>query len=315
MTGNMFADKKVGTFPVILFLLQLILFSSESVFAQEVIICRTQQDGIPRGASTEWKVDSFPVQLTLFYHHGKTTIDERNLNFIIEPEASLGIGPFEASVVVSQGRNWASTTFMFTRAGKYMIGAYRSDRTVMAANHVSIDGPEKEIPAAPEPVETAKPANKGTEPTSETVSRDGVQYDGPQIAPAARVAIDRPLTAEEQKTLKFEEVNIAFGTANSGRKLEGVSASFPDAQTRKGIVVQLSNSKPFGAESITMDVWRKSSPSATDFDELIVNNDVAVNAKAYTVHAPVTLFKKGEYKVSFFTSDFVWIGSAYLTVR
>jgi len=315
MTGNMFADKKVGTFPVILFLLQLILFQSGSVFSQEIIVCKSQQDGIPRGASTEWKVDSFPVQLTLFYHHGKTTIDERNLNFIIEPESSLGIGPFEASVVVSQGRNWASTTFMFTRAGKYMISAYRSDKTVMAANLVSIDGPEKEVAAAPAPMAVARPVSKATEPSSQTVSRDGKPYDGLQVAPVARVATDRPLTAEEQKTLKFEEVNIAFGTLISGRKLEGVAARFTDAQTRKGIVVQLSNSKPFGAESITLDIWRKSSATANDFDELITNSDVAVNPKAYTVHAPITLFKKGEYKVSFFTSDFVWIGSAYLTVH
>ncbi|MCF8258967.1 MAG: hypothetical protein K9J06_15540 [Flavobacteriales bacterium] len=310
----MFAYKQVGTFPVILFLLLCVPFSG---LTQEVIICKSQQDGNPRGAATEWKVDSFPVQLTLFYHHGKTTIDERSLNFIIEPESKLGIGPFEASVVVSQGRNWASTTFMFHRAGKYMVSAYRSDRTVMASTLFSVDGPEKEdVPAVVSaPPAATKPASAGATDVVQTISRDGVRYDGPQTTPTERVAIERPLTTEEQKTLKYEEVNIAFGTGVSGRKLEGVAESFTDSQTRKGILVQLSNPKPFGTDAIVIDIWKRSSANATDFDELVTNSSVTVSPKDYTAHAPITLFKKGAYKVSFFTPDMVWIGSSYLTVR
>lgn len=315
----MFADKKVGTFPVILFLLPFLVlsFGPLNVQAQQVIVCKSQQDGIPRGGAIEWQVDSFPVQLTLFYHHGKTTISERNLNFIIEPEPRLQMGPFEANVVVSQGRNWASTTFMFTRAGKFAVTAYRSDRTAMATTLISIDGPEKEelqIPGAT--AETPEPRAPGVQPATATVvTRDGDRYTGVQTPPSAPASIQRPLTEEDRQTLRFAEVNIAFGTGLSGRRLDGVSDTFSDAQTRKGIVVQLSNPKPFASDKIVMDIWRKSSVNATDHDELVLNADVAVNPKAYTVDAPITLFKKGEYKVSFFTSEMVWIGSAYLTVK
>lgn len=313
----MFADKKVGTFPVILFLTGLVvsLFPRQGI-SQEVIVCKSQQDGIPRGAAIEFKVDSFPWQLTLFYNHGKTTITERSINFIIEPEARTGIAPSEASVVVSQGRNWASTTFMFQHSGKYAISAYRSDNSVMATALITIEGPDTEAVDQVAVVADNEPAErKSTDGNTDSGLRHGEHYSGPQVAPAERVSIERPISEEEAKTLHFSDVNIALGTSISGGKLNGVSDRFADTQTRKGIVVQLSNAKPFGSDSITLDVWRKSAPTASDHDELIMNSDVAVNPKAYTVHAPLTLFKKGEYKVSFFTKEQVWIGSAYLSVR
>jgi hypothetical protein len=310
MTGNMFADKKVGTFPVFLFLVLSSLFST----AQEVVVCKSQQDGYPRGASTVWAVDSFPVQLTLFYNNGKTTIDERNLNFIIEAEAKLGLAPAEASVVVSQGRNWASTTFSFQRSGKYVVSAYRSDRSVMAATQISISGPDK-TEVKQESSNSVKSEAQEPVLASTSSSYEGERFTGAQVPPAPKVSLQKTLSEEEQKTLAFEEVNIAFGTAISGRKLDGVSESFLDAQARKGIVVQLSNPKPFAGGTITMDVWKKSGPNASDYDEMVVNSSVSVTPKAYTVQAPLKLFKKGDYKVSFFTSDMVWIGSAYLSVK
>ncbi len=310
MTGNMFADKKVGTFPVFLFLILTPMLSK----AQEVVVCKSQQDGYPHSASTVWTVDSFPVQLTLFYNNGKTTIDERNLNFIIEAEAKLGLAPAEASVVVSQGRNWASTTFSFQRSGKYVVSAYRSDRSVMAATQISISGPDR-AEVSQESMTPVKSNNRDSILTTASSSYEGERFSGPQAPPAPRVALGKKLSEEELKTLAFEEVNIAFGTGINGRKLEGVSVSFSDAQARKGIVVQLSNPKPFTGGTITMDVWKKSNPTATDYEEMVVNSSVSVAAKAYTVQAPLTLFKKGDYKVSFFTSDMVWIGSAYLSVQ
>ena len=311
MIRTMFASIKVER--VLVFFLLLPFAAS----AQQVIVCKTQQSGVPRESAIEWKVDSFPQELTLFYHNGKTTISERSLNFIIEPEKRLGLEPFEASIVVSQGRNWAATPFLFTRAGKYVISAYRADKTVMATTLISIDGPENQEVA----VVTEAPVVK-TEPAVSSPTVSGVATNRPdnvnqaqvQVAPSAPVQVAVELTAEEQKTLKFEEVNIAFGTGVSGRKLTAPGSAFTDVQTRKGIVVQLSNTKPFGVGSVAIDIWRKA-PGASDFDEMIVNQTVNVNAKDYTVQAPITLYKKGEYKVSFFTPDFVWIGSAYLTVN
>lgn len=305
----MFAHRQAETVPVILFLASLFLgsFTPYCGLAQELVVCKTQQDGIPRGSSMEWKVDSFPVQLTLFYNHGKTTIDERNLNFIIEPEQGLGIAPSEISIVVSQGRNWASIPFMFQRSGKYAISAYRSNKSILASTHISVTGPEKQFGAN---------AATGTAVGMGRRAVDGEQPPAVQVPPTERVPVKRPLTEEEKKTLHFEGVRIAFGTGIKNHKLEGGSSSFGSEVARKGIQVQLTNPKPFGAKALLYDVWRSaSSGSDADHSELIVNGEMSTDPKAYTVSAPLTLFKTGSYKVSFFTAENVWIGSAYLTVE
>lgn len=310
---SMFADIKVDMVPVFLF--ALLTGSLSGVKAQEVIVCKTQQDGIPRGGAIEWQVESFPVQLTLFYHNGKTTISERHLNFIVEPENGLGIGPFEESIVVSQGRNWASVLFEFPKAGKYVVSAFRNDQSVMAATHITIEGPAIEKPSKEEE-ETVRPSGSTALKPERTLSiiRDHAQPSSYQVSPSPEVKLAQPLSDEEMKTLHFAEVNIGFGTGVSGRKLADAGSEFTELQTRKGLVVQLSNNKPFATESVMMDVWRKSGED-TDYDEMVFESSVAVNAKSYTVQTPLTLFKKGDYKVSFFTSDFVWIGSGYVSVK
>jgi hypothetical protein len=306
----MFANLKVDTVLVFFLLLPFV------GFGQEVVVCKSQQSGVPSGAAAEWKVDAFPIELTLFYNNGKTTINERVVNFIVESEKRFGLAPVEVSMVVSQGRNWISAPFAFERAGKYVITAFRPDKSVLATSLISIEGPEVVVKTEAVAVEPVVARNSKAEIIPADNQRfDAVQRPESQIPVAAPVKLAAPLNAEEQKTLKFEEVNIAFGIGVADKKLKSPATTFTEAQTRKGIIVQLSNSSQFGAESVSLDIWKKSSATASDYDELIVNTKVAVSPKGYTTQAPITLFKKGEYKVSFFTPDFVWIGSAYLTVN
>jgi len=313
MIRAMFVTLKVET--VLIFLLLVV----NGVNAQQVVVCKSQQSGVPREASTEWTATQFPLELTLFYNNGKTTISDRSINFIVEAEKRLELAPSEVSIVVGQGRNWASVPFAFQRAGKYVVTAYKADKSVLATTLIAIDGPENEqapivnTPAEPatlaQPVPSTPPASPPTREVGATASTDV------QTPPSPAIKTLTPLDAEEKKTLKFEEVNIAFGTGVANKKLTDAGNSFTDAQTRKGIIVQLSLPTPFGIEAVACDIWKKSSPDAADFDELVMNQQVKVSSKAYTLQAPITLYKKGEYKVSFFTPDFVWIGSAYLTVN
>lgn len=278
-------------------------------------MCKSEQSGAPRDAAIEWKVDSFPTELTLYYHNGKTTISERSLNFIIEPEKQLGLEPLEASMVVSQGRNWASVPFAFPRAGKYVVSAYRADRSVMASTLISIDGPEKETRPVLAVVTTTTTTPSAVLPAGGRSRLDNMELSTVQIAPGEPEPVVRPLTEEELKTLKFDDVNIAFGTGVKDKKLVAPANVFADAQTRKGIIAQLSGTKPFGVSELVMSIWRDSGSSTTEFDEHVLDVSMDVDAKSYTMQAPITLYKKGKYKVSFFTGDFVWIGSAYLTVN
>ncbi len=306
----MFANLKVDTVLVFFLLLSL------AGFSQEVVVCKSQQSGVPSGVAAEWKVDAFPIELTLFYNNGKTTINERVVNFIVETEKRFGLAPVEVSMVVSQGRNWISAPFAFERAGKYVITAFRPNKSVLATSLISIEGPEVVVKTETVAAAPVVASNSKAEIIPADNQRfDAVQRPEAQIATATPVKLATPLNAEEQKTLKFEEVNIAFGTGVADKKLKSPATTFTEAQTRKGIIVQLSNSSQFGVESVSLDIWKKSNASASDYDELIVNTKVAVSPKGYTTQAPITLFKKGEYKVSFFTPDFVWIGSAYLTVN
>lgn len=305
----MFVNLKVET--VLIFFLLLVNVAA----AQQVIVCKSQQSGVPREASIEWTAAQFPFELTLFYNNGKTTISDRSINFIIEAEKRLDIAPSEVSIVVGQGRSWASVPFAFPRAGKYVVTAYRADKSVLATTLIAIDGLETQQ-AAPDAIAVAPEPATSVQPTPSTALQASTPASTiTQTPPAPTIKMITPLDAEEKKTLKFEEVNIAFGTGVANKKLIEVANGFTDAQTRKGIIVQLSLPTPFGIETVSIDIWKKSSPTAVDFDELVVNQQVQTSNKAYTLQAPITLFQKGEYKVSFFTPDFVWIGSAYLTVN
>jgi hypothetical protein len=306
MTGIMSEDRKVCMVPVFFVLLTLLFQVGAS--AQEVTVCRSQQSGVPRDAATEWTADAFPLSLTLFYHNGRTTITERSLNFIIEAEDGMGIGPFEESIVVSQGRNWASVDFSFPRAGKYVVSAYRADRSVMARTEVTINGPEV---SRAQTAATAVPPKAGT---SSRTAMDGEPASVAQIPPAPHVPVKQELTEEEAQTLRFDFVNIAFGTAVKDRRLVDAGERFNDAQSRKGLVVQLSNSKPLGTKSVTMDVWKRTGASE-EYDEMVLETTVDVDPRSYTTQTALTLFKKGDYKVTFFTDDLVWMGSGHLTIE
>jgi hypothetical protein len=317
MTGIMSIDRKVCMVPV--FFMLLILWFPGSLSAQEVIVCRSHQSGVPKDASAEWTAEQFPLTLTLFYHNGKTTITERSLNFIIEAEDGAGIGPFEESIVVSQGRNWASIDFSFPRSGKYAVSAYRADRSVMARTEVTINGPETSQAeavagsisalAAPQP---SKPSQQGG--SSERSAMHGEPSVVVQVPPAPRVPVTQELSEQDAKTLRFDFVNIAFGSAVRDRRLVDAGERFNDVQSRKGLVVQLSNSKPLGTRSFTVDVWRRSG-SSQEHDEMILEKQVEVDPTSYTAQTELILFKKGDYKVTFFTDDLVWIGSGFLTVE
>jgi hypothetical protein len=282
-------------------------------------VCRSQQSGVPKDAATEWTAEQFPLSLTLFYHNGKTTITERSLNFIIEAENGAGIGPFEESIVVSQGRNWASLDFSFPRAGKYAVSAYRADRSVMARTEVTINGPEVGQPqvvtggiSAVEAPQPSKPSQQGG--SSERSAMHGEPSVVVQVPPAPRVPVTQELSEQDAKTLRFDFVNIAFGSAVRDRRLVDAGERFNDVQSRKGLVVQLSNSKPLGTRSFTVDVWRRSG-SSQEHDEMILEKQVEVDPTSYTAQTELILFKKGDYKVTFFTDDLVWIGSGFLTVE
>lgn len=307
-------DKKVCMMPV--FFMLLILLVQVSSSAQEVIVCKGQQSGVPRAASAEWTAETFPLALTLFYHNGKTTITERSLNFIIEAEDGAGIGPFEESIVVSQGRNWASVDFSFPRSGKYVVSAYRADRSIMARAEVTIAGPEAvQIQVADERMLTPvlkNPNETGVMPVRSAM--EGVPTSVVQVSPTPRVPVKQELSQEEEKTLKFDFVNIAFGTSVKDRRLVDAGERFNEAQSRKGLVVQLSNAKPLGTKSVAFDVWRRSG-SSQEYDEMVVDQQFDVDPKAYTAQTSLTLFKKGEYKVTFFTEELVWIGSGILTIE
>jgi len=314
MTGTMSMDRKVCMVPVFFMLLALLFASSLS--AQEVIVCRSQQSGVPKDAATEWTAEQFPLTLTLFYHNGKTTITERSLNFIIEAEDGSGIGPFEESIVVSQGRNWASLDFSFPRSGKYAVSAFRADRSVMARTEVTITGPDVVATSVEEKrsvaVAPAQPSGRVGAPMRSAVHGESLSVA--QIPPSPRVPVTQELSEKDAETLRFDFVNIAFGSAVRDRRLVDAGERFSDAQSRKGLVVQLSNSKPLGTKSVTVDVWRRSG-SSQEYDEMIIEKQVVVDPKSYTTQTELILFKKGDYKVTFFTDDLVWIGSGYLTVE
>ena len=302
----------------------LLIFFSVSVIGQEVTVGDYFNNlGSLRNPSKEWKTEEFPIKLVLMYNNGKTTINGNTMNFLVEPEKTLGLPAEDLKLVIGQGRSWAAMKHDFKQPGTYTITAYDREKNAMASTSIKIDGPKKvvvEEVKAPEPVivkeEPPKPEPKVEEKLVVVETKPAKVEPIKFIEQATEpVVIEQKveLTEEEEETIMYETFYIAFGRGMRNGMLEGQNEKFKLNPKGHYVEVLFSNNLGFNTKRITADVWRKPR-DASDYTEHVTEKHVNISPKTIQSNFNLSFFKRGDYKVSLYTEEFVWIGSGYVSL-
>lgn len=310
-------------------------------FAQTLHIGRGHNgNGTVRAEDTVFAADRFPLTLTLLYHHGKVTINETKLTFVIDRVGSEEAHPDVVFVRVPQGRNWLSADHTFISSGTYKITAFDPGNKPWASKTItvkgadggtgmgsSIDGKAKveEEPAgyAPLPPENERVPEKpkyeqlgrtaGEQLADDQRKRKITETTGDPLLDLANGEVV-PLDAEDLAVLNFDQAKLAFGTGISKDKLAGQANTFAFDTKGRYIQMLLENGSPIGTDRLIIDVWAKSTPEG-EYDLHIGKREVGINPKAKTAYFHFSFFKQGEHKVSIYTKDMIWVLSEYLTIN
>lgn len=304
-------------------MLILLLFVAATGFSQEVIICeRFTNTGLPKNPMAEIVVESLPLRLKVLYNNGKNTIDKSKVNMLIEyaDDKKVPAEPFYLNV--SQSRNWVGSDIEFKYAGGHVVSAFTPENEILASTKFNIILKGKEAPLAvvndsTEEVESNEEASK-----AEKVVREKVQTKAKESVrkPTAEFEISTgfnptekiEITEEEAKTLHYEGVTLEFGKTKGSKGLEGKSTEFKLSNGRADVTGMLMNQLPIKTKTLQIDIWQKGKDDS--FSELTVSEEHACNPNVYKSFFPLKFYRVGEYKVSVYTDDFVWISSAYVTV-
>ena len=294
--------------------------------AQEIIFCEAYTNmGVPKKAAQVWAVDSLPLRVQIMYNNGKTTITNSKVNFLIEPEKRLGQDAEKIFVNVSQGRNWVVLEKVFDKPGKYAVSVFTPGNEIMAGSMITVklngSAKPKQVAKGEKAVEvnrieqkekTERP-KKIEEPRTVIAKAEPKNEESKLIKTGFNPAKKMEITAEDKEVLHYDGVKLQFGSGLSNGKLEGVSESFSRNKGRVKLMTQVMNPQPLKTGKIQADFWLKSNTG--EYDELVVSEEHEANPRSYKAFFSTLLFKSGEYKVSIYTEDFVWIASSYLKVE
>ena len=298
-------------------------------------------NGTVRSEDTLFAAERFPITLTMLYHHGKVTINETKLTFVIERLNSEGVDNEVVFVRVPQGRNWLSADHTFINSGTFKITAFDPQNSPWASKTITVKGADggssglttagggnskdEEEPAgyAPLPPENERVPDKpkyeqagrpsGEQLADDQRKRNTSESTGDPLLDLAKGEVV-PLDAEDLAVLNFDQAKLAFGTGLSKDKLAGQSNSFTFDSKGRYVQMFLENGASIGTDRLIIDVWAKSTPDS-DYDLHIGKREVGVNPKAKTAYFHFSFFKQGEHKVSIYTKDMIWVLSEYLTIN
>ncbi len=115
------------------------------------------------------------------------------------------------------------------------------------------------------------------------------------------------------KTAYFALSRIAFGDGFKEGKLINEGNTFKVEGKGKYIAVLLSSNDSLGTTKLMMDVWKKRGDDQA-YNEHIDAKEFKVDSKSKMANFHYSFRKPGDYKISVFTKDFVWINSAYIRI-
>jgi len=299
-------------------ILLLISFTSK---AQEVVICeKFSNTGIPKNTILEIAVDSLPFNAKVLYNNGKTTIERSKVNILVEAEDGMKVTAEAFFINVSQSRNWVGADIQFKYPGSFVVSAFTPENSVLASTRFSVllNGMTTKVDA-PRKKEgnVEKVINDPVEVKTEVgVSNMEATNEEPQEVEEIATGFDPDhkvtISSEEDKTLYYKEVQLEFGTSRNENELVGKNKMFNLKLGRADVTGMLMNGQKLNTSSLQIDTWQKGNNGS--FSELIVSEEHVCDPNAKTSFFPLRFYREGQYKVSVYTKDFVWIASAYVTV-
>lgn len=306
-------------------MLILLLILSTAGFAQEVVICeRFTNMGQPKNPMVEIAVDSLPIQLKVLYNNGKNTIDKSKVNMLIEVGDGKKIPAEPFYLNVSQSRNWVGADITFKHSGNHVVSAFTPENQILASTKFKVilkgnktptaekEKTVEEIVALDEPIRKEEGKVIRLKKESESVRKPTAEVASMDIIPGFKANEKVEISEEEAKTLHYEGVSLEFGTSEGSKGLSGKSEKFQLKNGRADVVGLLMNQLPIKTKTLQIDIWQKGKDGS--FSELTVSEEHACNPKVYKSYFPLKFYREGQYKVSVYTDDFVWISSGYVTI-
>lgn len=136
--------------------------------------------------------------------------------------------------------------------------------------------------------------------------------------------------ASEKIIVQYEESNYSKNTASSSSYYEnckvlfcekilvggqplGIRRSISLSKNGSNIYIVLNNYAPLKTAKLLIDVWRKKN-RAFDYDEYVQSKKYSLNPDWPDAYLKYEFDKQGEYKISIYNEDEVYIKSGYITV-
>lgn len=324
----------------------LIAFGGSSS-AQELIVCRKYSTvGNPMDVGNEWKMDANPKYVSFLYNNGKTTIDNRHINFIFTPITHKDIKPDTVKVAIGQSSNWIGTKYGFTAPGDYAVKVMIPNGKVLANGEVLLKGTrilkeeepaptkkmkqkeakieaKKEEPKKPKTTTVKKveaPAQTTKPTSSEDLAEEGETSNRiyPDVSKMGTMGVD--LTSaingieliEDAETEKyFEHLYVQFGREIIANMLMGQNEKFKLEYGGTFIETLFTHTKPFETDWIGISIWRK----PWEGKEYSIHiEDQRINTKPTDRSASfnATYMTRGDYRITLYTDDLKKIGYAYV---
>lgn len=323
-------------------ILTLFSFAGQEALAQKLIICKKYNLlGNPTLEKDEWDMDSNPKHVSFIYNNGKTTIENRHINFIFKPLTHKDIKTDTVKVAIGQSSNWIGTKYGFTAPGDYKVTVQVPNGRVLAEDTVLLKGirmleekpepaPEKitkkEAKIEPAPVkneikktEVAKiePPKQVTKPT-ETVEEPKTHRIYPDFAKMGTSGVD--VTGEIQgieliedaETEKyFEHLYVQFGREILANMLMGQNEKFKLEYKGTFIECLFTHTKPFETDWIGVSIWRKPW-EGKEYSEHVEDQRISIRPTDRSASFNSTYKKRGDYRITLYTDDYKKIGYAYV---
>ncbi len=291
---------------------------SFSLSAQKIYFCRGYSEtGEPKGSADTWAFSEKGIEVVLLYNNGKTTFGFATIFFLVEEKTTKETEKIEMKV--SQSRNWEAKKYTFKKAGEYTVSVFGNDNKILTSGTVKITAPQvKEIAVVKEePVIEKKQEKEAEKITEKEVKKETVALPEkekvivePEKVPEQINILD---TKEAKEVLYYDDVKVVFCEQLKEGKIVNEKTNFKMGDIGAYVEILLQSAKPLNTELITVDIWKKEAES-NSFSEHADDQEIKISSKSKQVNFHHSFFKPGEYKISFFNHDNVWITTGYVTV-
>ena len=329
----------------VILVLILVAFSGLSS-AQELIVClKYSSAGNPIDVQNEWKMDANPKYVSFLYNNGKTTIDNRHINFIFTPITHKDIKADTVKVAIGQSSNWIGTKYGFKAPGDYevkimipngkelakgevllkgtrmlkedepiQIAKIKKKKVKIEANKGEPKNPKTtEIKKIEAPAQTTKPKSSAEDIETETPSRI---Y--PDVSKMGLLGIDLTNALngieliEDVETEKyFEHLYVQFGREIIANMLMGQNEKFKLEYGGTPISTLFTHTKPLDCEWIGISLWHKPKGS-NKFSVHVEEQRINIIPTDHSSKFSTTYKEKGEYRITLYTDNLKKIGYAYV---